>query len=181
VVALTRLFVAAEVTTEARHALAALVDGVDVPGRRVRPPNWHLTLRFIGEVDEPMLDLLIRSLDEADLGDRFRVRWGALGAFPRPSKATVVWVDLTEGVPQLTALAGSVESAVTAAGVAAEDRPFRPHLTLSRIRPPVDVRDLIGSVSPTQVTMPIDRVLLMSSRRQGRETRYEQVESFDLA
>jgi len=181
VVALTRLFVAAEVTTEARHALAALVDGVDVPGRRVRPPNWHVTLRFIGEVDEPMLDLLIRSLDEADLGDRFRVRWGGLGAFPRPSKATVVWVGLADGAPQLIGLAASVESAVNTTGVASEDRPFRPHLTLSRIRPPADVRDLISSVSPTGVTMPVDRVVLMSSRRQERETRYEQVESFDLA
>jgi 2'-5' RNA ligase len=181
VVALNRLFVAAEVTTEARHALAALIDDVEMPGRRVRPPNWHVTLRFVGEVDEPTRDLLIRSLDEADLGGRFRVRWGGLGAFPRASKATVVWLDLAEGAPQLASLAGSVESAVDAAGVGAEDRPFRPHLTLSRIRPPADVRDLVDSVSSTQIAMPVDRVLLMSSHLGERRTRYEQVESFDLA
>ena len=180
-VALTRLFVAAEVTTEARHALAALVEGVEIPGRRVRPPNWHLTLRFIGEMDEPGSDLLIRSLDEADLGDRFRVRWGGLGAFPRPSKATVAWLGLAEGASELSALAERVESAVLAAGVAPEDRPFRPHLTLSRIRPHADVRGLVDSVSSTQIAMPVDRVLLMSSHLDEGATRYEQVESFDLA
>lgn len=172
---------AAEVTNEARHALAALIDRVEVPGRRVRPSNWHVTLRFVGEVDEPMLDLLTRSLDEADLGDRFRLRWGALGAFPRASKATVVWLGLAEGAPQLTALAGRVEAAVDAAGVGVEDRPFRAHLTLSRIRPHADVRDLVDSVVPTQIAMPVDRVLLMSSHLGERGTRYEQVESFDLA
>jgi len=173
--------VAAEVTTEARHALAALVEGVEIPGRRVRPSNWHVTLRFIGEMDQPAIDLLIHSLDETDLGSRFRVRWGGLGAFPRPSKATVAWLGVAEGASQLSALAGRVESAVNATGVAPEDRPFRPHLTLSRIRPHADVRDLVDSVSSTQIVMPVDRVLLMSSHLDEGRTRYEQVESFDLA
>jgi len=155
------LFIAVALTTDARHALAATLGRATIPGRPVKPPNWHVTLRFIGEASESMMDRLIRALDEADLGSRFRIRWGGLGAFPRAAKATVFWVGLTEGAADLIALASRVESAVVSTGTATEDRPFRPHLTLSRIRPPQNITGLIETFDMIQVMMPVDRVLLM--------------------
>jgi len=180
VVALRRLFVAAALTTEVRHALAATLVGVAVPGRRVDPANWHLTLRFIGEVGEVEADRLVGSLDQADLGGRFRIRWGSLGAFPRAKKATVLWLGLQEGSAELAALASRVETALLAAGVAAEDRPFRPHLTLSRIRPPQDVSAHLEAVDPIGLRMSVDRVLLIESHLGREGARYSPVESFDL-
>ena len=179
-VALRRLFVAVALTTEVRHALVATLDGAAIPGRRVDPANWHLTLRFVGEVGEVETDRLLGSLDQADLGDRFSVRWGGLGAFPRAEKATVLWVGFREGSAELIALASRVETAVLASGAAAEDRPFRPHLTLSRIRPPQDVVDLIESVEPVGVKMSVERVLLMESHLGRGGARYSPVESFEL-
>jgi len=179
-VALRRLFVAAALTDEVRHALASRLEGVAVPGRRVAAANWHLTLRFIGEVGEVEADRLTGSLDQADLGDRFWVRWGCLGAFPRPTKATVLWLGPQEGSEELIGLASRVEAAVLAAGAAADDRPFRPHLTLSRIRPPQDVVDLIEEVQPMGVRMSVERVLLMESHLGRGGARYLPVESFEL-
>jgi len=180
VVALRRLFVAAALTTEARHALAATLAGVAIPGRRVDPANWHLTLRFIGEVGSVETDRLSGALDQADLGGRFGVQWAGLGAFPRPTKATVLWIGLREGSTELTSLASRVETAVLAAGVAAEDRPFRPHLTLSRIRPPQDVSPLVEAAAPTAVRMSVEQVLLMESHLGRGGARYSLVESFEL-
>jgi len=180
VVALRRLFVAAALTTEARHALAATLAGVAIPGRRVDPANWHLTLRFIGEVGSVETDRLSGALDQADLGGRFGVRWAGLGAFPRAKKATVLWIGLREGSTELTSLASRVETAVLAAGVAAEDRPFRPHLTLSRIRPPQDVSPLVEAAAPTAVRMSVEQVLLMESHLGRGGARYSLVESFEL-
>ncbi len=180
-VALRRLFVAVALTDEARHAIAARVGGITFPGRPTRPPNWHVTLRFIGETDEPTVDRVLQTLDESDLGHRFRIRWGKLGAFPRATKATVLWVGLAEGADELTALASRVESAITHAGLGEEDRPFRPHLTLSRIRPPQNVAELLDAASSVQVAMPVDRVVLMESHLDGGRARYETLESFELA
>jgi len=179
-VALSRLFIAARVTTEARHALAATLDGLDIPGRRVYPEAWHVTLRFIGEIGEVGMDRLLRALDDGDLGDRFRIRWGGLGAFPRAAKATVLWIGLAEGVVELTALASHVESAVQAMGEVGEERPFRPHLTLSRIRPPRDVSNLMASFDTPGIVMPVDQALLMESHLGRGGAEYSVVESFDL-
>lgn len=178
--ALRRLFIAAAVTTEARHGLASTLQGLDIPGRRVDPADWHLTLRFIGAIGEVEEDRLLNALDQQDLGDRFRVRWGGLGAFPRPVKATVVWLGLQDGVVESTGLAARVESAVQAMGAVGEDRPFRPHLTLSRVRPPRDVSDLMASFDPPGIVMPVDRVLLMASHLGRGGAKYSIVESFDL-
>ncbi len=178
--ALRRLFIAVALTSEARHALAARLDSAGIPGRPTAPPNWHVTLRFIGEADEPTVDRLVRSLDDANLGSRFRVRWGDLGAFPRATKATVLWVGFADGAGELASLASTVESVVTSAGLAEEDRPFRAHLTLSRIRPPQNVAELIDTFKPVQVAMPVDRVVLMESYFGSGRARYESLESFEL-
>jgi len=179
-VALRRLFIAAALTTDVRHALAARFDQIAIPGRRVEPANWHVTLRFIGEVDEDIVDRLRFSLDQFDLGDRFRIRWGSLGAFPRAAKATVLWLGLRRGAVELAALESAVDSAVVSAGVTGEERPFRPHLTVSRIRPPQDVTGLVETVDPGEVSMPVERLLLMESHLGRGGVRYEQVDSFEL-
>ena len=77
--------------------------GLSIPGKVVPPQNWHITLRFIGTIDEVALDRLVAGLDELDLGPRFEVVFGALGAFPRSTRATVLWraiTDRTERLPR---------------------------------------------------------------------------------
>lgn len=179
----SRLFVAAPLTGEARHALAALLrdrvpDGL--PGRPVPPPNWHLTLRFLGDVDEVGSDRLAAGLDRADLGAPFTIVWGGLGAFPRPARATVLWIGTAQGGPALAALAAAVEEAVQSAGFPSEERPFRGHLTLSRIRPDRDVRSLLAAVPPAGIAMQVERVVLYRSHLGPGGARYEQVEEFPL-
>jgi len=177
-----RLFLAVVLTEDARHALAARIrDGTRVlPGRPVRPQNWHLTLRFLGDVDGPGYDRLLAALDEADLGEHFRVRLGGLGAFPKPSRATVLWVDFAQGKDRLADLAARVEQAVEIAGLPGEDRPFRAHLTLSRIRPPQDVRRFLEEVGPLGIGWGVDRVVLYRSHLGPGGPRYEEMAVFAL-
>lgn len=180
---LERLFLAAPLTEDARHAVAALLrERVPrgLPGKVVRPENWHLTLRFLGEVDEVARDRVMVALDEADLGGGFEVRWGALGSFPRPSRATVLWLGLERGADRLGALATAVEDAVRSAGFSPEERPFRAHLTLSRIRPHQDVSPVLEAATPIDVAMEIDRVVLYRSHLGRGGARYEVVEEFPL-
>lgn len=178
--ALRRLFVAVSLTDRARARLAGRLDGMNLPGKDVPPSKWHLTLRFIGGVEEPVMDRIVNALDEADLGDPFRIGWAGLGAFPRPKKASVLWVGLSEGEAPLTALHDRVEDALERASIDPEDRPFNPHLTISRIRPQEDVSPLVESFEPIGGTMRVESVDLYESHLGRGGARYAVVESFDL-
>ncbi|HSG79034.1 MAG TPA: RNA 2',3'-cyclic phosphodiesterase [Acidimicrobiia bacterium] len=176
-----RLFVAVALDDDARHRLAHdLGDPGGWPGRPVRPQNWHLTLRFLGDTDQVAADRLFAALDEADLGHPFRFRWSGLGAFPTPRKATVLWVGVGEGSEPLERLAEQTRTAVEDAGFAPEDRPFAPHLTLSRIRPPADVRSLIEGLEAPGGSVAIGEVVVYRSRLGSGGARYEVVERFPL-
>jgi 2'-5' RNA ligase len=178
-----RLFLAISLTDEARHAIVHHLKTHlthPLPGRPVRPELWHLTLRFLGEVDEVAGDRIMREVDAADRGPAFTLRWGSLGAFPRPRRANVLWLGVDQGEQAAERLAAVVEEAVEAAGFPPEDRPFRCHLTLSRIRPDQDATAVLDAVPPLGLAMPVNRVVLYRSHLGPGGPRYEEVEAFPL-
>lgn len=135
-----RVFVALVPPTEVALALSDGLEPLPIPGRRVPPPNWHITLRFVGRVGQVTYDRWLAALDQIE-AEPFKVRLEGLGGFPQSRSATVVWAGVV--APGLDHLAAMVEEATQSAGIAAEERPFRPHLTLARVRPPADVRALM--------------------------------------
>jgi len=180
---LARLFVAVPLPDDIRHALSTLVRDAapgGLPGRIVPPANWHVTLRFLGDVDDLGRDRLLKELDVAGLGDPFAVGWGGLGAFPRPGRATVLWIGADRGAADLGRLAADVEEAVVAAGFPQEERPFRSHLTLSRIRPHHDVSRLLETAGSFDLAMTVDRVVVYRSHLGRGGARYEEIEEFPL-
>jgi 2'-5' RNA ligase len=95
----------------------------------------HLTLKFFGSITERD----IRAIDDtlktkAPSFVPFAVAVGTMGVFPGLSRPRVLWVGLTEGMEELTALQAAIEQALEAEGFAREDRPYRPHLTLGRMK-----------------------------------------------
>jgi 2'-5' RNA ligase len=174
-----RLFVAVPLTGRVRLRISDALRG-PLPGRPVRPENWHITVRFLGEVGEVERDLVIDALEGAELGAPFRVRWSGLGAFPRTRRATVLWLGVDRGDRQLRELAGRAEEALEGAGFAPEDRPFRSHVTLSRIRPHQDVTPLVDAFEPLGFEMVVDRLVLYRSHLGRGGARYEEVEVFPL-
>ncbi len=179
-----RLFVAVTPSVHARELLAAqLADatgGKPLPGRVVPPENWHLTLRFLGWSDEVARERVTAGLDQADLGEGFWATLRGLGAFPRPRRATVLWAGVTHGAERLGELAATVEEVAQAAGYEPEDRPFVPHLTLSRIRPHQDVTALVESAVVGPIRFHVGEVVLYESKLGRGGARYEARERFPL-
>ena len=136
---LGRVFAAVPLPPEIRMALADRTSVLGIPGRLVPPENWHLTLRFLGIVDEVTYERFLAGMNEIEDMSRFPIRLGSLGGFPNERKATVLWADVIEGVETLARLNEIAEEAARAAGLDPEERPYQPHLTLSRIRPPQDI------------------------------------------
>ena len=179
------VFVAIDLVDEERHRLAtALQDaspGPVIPGRRVRPENWHITLRFVGEVEDIVIDRLARELDEYVERIAGVARCRGIGAFPRPSKATVVYVDVDDDSGVLARLAAECEEACRTVGLEPEGRPFVPHLTIARVRPPVDITRLIDRFGDFSVTISIDELKLMRSIPMSGGVRYETLAAVPLA
>lgn len=150
-----------------------------LPGRPVPPENWHLTLRFLGDLESVQLERFLGALEEEDLGEAFQVRLSGVGAFPKPGRAAVLWLGVTTGADRLSEIAEACEEAAVTAGLPVEDRPFRPHLTLSRIRPPQDVRGLVDSPPPPAVSFAADAVTVFRSHL-GGVPRYEEIDRIPL-
>lgn len=161
-----RLFLAVALDDDVRHALATrlteMMDGGFMPGRPVAVENWHITLRFLGDATAVQGEAVLAHLDQHLQAQPFRIRFGALGGFPRASRAAILWAGVVAGADELTALAGECEVAADAAGFGPEDRPFHPHLTLARIRPPENVRHLVDGQS-LGVRMRVGEVTLLRS------------------
>lgn len=172
-----RLFIGAPISDRAREQLRRHLPEV-LPGRPVPSGKWHFTLRFLGNTPPEQRDRLVETLSRAKLGAPFRIELGALGAFPSPARARVLWVGVTRGADRLVRLAEDVERAVQAAGFDAEPRPFRSHLTLSRLDHPSDVRRLIEVVPAAKVSMEVREVVLFRSHLGKDGARHERVASF---
>lgn len=174
-----RAFLAVAPPHEVRHALVDQLRELDVPGRLVPAANLHLTLRFLGDVDQVALDRFSASIDQAERGDSFIVSLTGLGSFPNPRKATVVWARVGKGGQALYELAEIAESGATASGLTAEERPFAPHLTISRVRPP---RDVVGLVNDTEldISWRVSELVLFESVMKKGSVSYEPLEVFPL-
>jgi RNA 2',3'-cyclic 3'-phosphodiesterase len=125
-----RLFIAIEPPDDVKTALRRL--RVEVPGARWVPTEQlHLTLAFLGEVEEKTAEKLTEELSLIH-SPPFNLRFSGTGCFPSRHRPRVLWAGL-ESQPRLTHLAAGVHEAVLVCGVPQEERPFSPHITLARL------------------------------------------------
>jgi len=146
-----RLFIALELEPavlerlrEAQAALRLSLDGRWI--RWVQPDGIHLTLRFLGEVEDTKVDGL-KSAIAAQAAQRAICRFtvGGVGAFPNPERARVLWVGVNDAAGGLKVLQAGLEDALGQVGFERENRRYTAHLTLGR------VRDGIGRESLAQL------------------------------
>lgn len=134
---MVRLFAAIPLPFDLRQRLALMSGGI--PGAKwVAPENLHLTLRFIGEVDEG----LMADIDAALLGvaaSPFALTLAGVGHWETRGKATALWAGI-EKSPELLYLHDRVEAAVQRADLPPEPRKFAPHVTLARLKNPPAAR-----------------------------------------
>jgi 2'-5' RNA ligase len=142
-----RLFIAADLDEGAQQAVAGAVAGLRALSERERQGStrgvgWvdarhlHLTLHFLGEIDEARLPSLTESLAPAlDLALP-RIGLAGWGVFPPRGPARVIWLGVTQGAESLASAHEVLGRRLRAAGLTPESRPFSPHLTVGRVRTP---------------------------------------------
>ena len=133
-----RLFLALDLPPQVRSSLEEAQrklkrTGADV--RWTRIPSIHLTVKFLGQVEAGRVEEIRRTLEPvARACPELDLRPAGAGVFPGPRNPRVVWIGLRGDLEGLAGLAREVDQALTGLGFPAEKRPFRPHLTLGRVR-----------------------------------------------
>jgi 2'-5' RNA ligase len=158
-----RLFVGLELAPALRARLADLEIGL--PGAHWVPEdNLHLTLRFIGEVNEDTAN----DLHDALLGVRgeaFTLSVTGTGTFETGRRPHTLWAGVAKSDP-LARLQGKIETALVRAGCEREARKFMPHITLARLKgtPMERLHPLLAAHALVREEMPVDHFTLFSSR-----------------
>lgn len=148
-----RTFIAAEIPDDVRAGLSREMERLRLSAPRIKwshPDNLHLTFRFLGDVKENDLDELFDTVGDAVASlTPFALEVKGVGAFPNWRHPRVVWAGGGEGADDAVALAEAVEDACAELGYERERRPFRPHLTLGRVKLPADgygLRDAVAGL-----------------------------------
>jgi 2'-5' RNA ligase len=168
---LVRTFVAIEIP----EAVKAAMDDVQAVLRKtgadvgwVRPSGIHLTLKFLGGIEAGRVEELKESVGSAVRGHGpFALDVSGVGVFPNARAPRVVWMGVGGDLPALAALYEMVETACESIGFRREDRPFKPHLTLGRVKSPGGRNRLMDAITgldkATAGTFTADAVSIMKS------------------
>lgn len=176
-----RVFCAIELPAEVRarlddHVRRLRKEAPEVAASWSRVENIHLTLKFFGNVDVNRIQKISEAAERAVKEfSTFHIRVGGTGVFPRPSRPQVLWIGVNDPSGQLMALQEKFENECAAEGFPKEDRAYRPHLTLARLRKPEGARQLAEAHLKMQfepIQIEIDEVVLFRSELSPKGSRY---------
>jgi len=101
--------------------------------KQVKPQNIHLTVRFLGDISQPMVDAIYEEMKQVSFAP-FQTELRGLGAFPKLNYPRVVWAGIRKGADELTAVFEQLEPRLRGLGFKPDTKGFSPHLTIARVR-----------------------------------------------
>jgi 2'-5' RNA ligase len=174
-----RLFVAVPLPPALTDQAAALLPAALPALKRVQPELMHVTLAFLGWTADERLEAVVEAARKAAAGHGpFDLAFAGAGRFPVSGRPRVVWLAIEKGLGPLADLAGSVRAELGRRGLAFDDRPFAPHLTLARVRPDAsgpEGRTIVAALDALAVPdLPtrVDRIAVVESVLSPKGPRY---------
>ncbi|MFP4055272.1 MAG: RNA 2',3'-cyclic phosphodiesterase [Candidatus Brocadiia bacterium] len=133
-----RAFIAIELDPAIRQRLAEAQEPLRQAGGKVKwvgAERMHLTVKFLGEIEEGQVDAVAEAMGAATAAaEPFEIALAGLGSFPPRGAPRVVWAGVRDASGALADLHRRLEGELEALGFEREKRPFRPHLTLGRVK-----------------------------------------------
>lgn len=149
-----------------------------------RPENVHLTLKFFGNVPTQSLSEISAAASRvAKEFSSFQIRIGGTGVFPRRSRPQVLWIGVEDSSGHLSDLQQRLEEEFEREGFPKDDRGFRPHLTIARLRRPEDARQLAEAHIQTKfslIEVPVREFVLFRSEMSPKGSRYTAISKHEL-
>lgn len=173
-----RVFIGIEFSEKIKeylHEIQCLITNYSERGNFTRKENFHLTLRFIGEVDTNQIQILKRVIDKTSLEQNcFQLVFKKLGYFPRGNRM-IIWMGLKES-ETLKKLYYNLELGLEEEGYSKEDRSFTPHITLGReVIIKEDFNKLAEKIKTDNINIFADKISLMESARVNNRLTYKPI------
>jgi 2'-5' RNA ligase len=184
-----RIFIALDISVEAAETIARFTGELrdEFPHIRVgweKPEKVHLTLKFLGDIEEDELAKVKEAVLAAAGGSSpFALRIEKTGCFPSPAKARILWLGLTDESGALRKLQAELEKAFEAWGFGKEKREFKAHLTLARLREPQKARELVKAFLQKKfepVSFEVSEIVIYESRLQPTGSVYSVIQKQKL-
>ena len=157
---------------KARDTLRRRAERSRVTARFLPDESLHLTVCFLGYVDRDRLPDFEAVLEACVQIPRIDAHLTTLGAFSSPARARVVVAELDDSEKRLAALARAVSLGAEKLGIPPEERAFRPHVTLARLKRPSDVRDWLAHATLEPAPVSFDELVLYESVLHPTGSRY---------
>ncbi|MCX5707475.1 MAG: RNA 2',3'-cyclic phosphodiesterase [Candidatus Omnitrophica bacterium] len=184
-----RAFIAIELPQEIKDVLAKLQAKLKLAGADVKwvePKNIHLTLKFLGEIDEQAQKRITAKLEEiSSAHQEFVISLSSCGAFPSINSPRVIWAGIEQGDKEVSAIAEVIETQLESIGIPKETREFSSHITLGRTRSSKNRHELAQALSelslkPLKNQFPASKITLFKSTLTPRGPIYETLQEFPL-
>lgn len=183
-----RTFIAIDLEAEIKKKLLALIQELEATRaaiRWVQPGGLHLTLKFLGEIDEAQA-ARVKAVLTAAAGHHaaFPLRLEGTGIFPGERNPRILWAGFA-AEPKLIALQTELEKALESEGFAREERAFSPHLTLGRVKGSERIKNAVAELAKHCQepfgAMTVRKVALFESRLHPEGAEYRIVHEAGLA
>lgn len=146
-----RIFIAINPENEIKEKIESLtskVRTVDTKIKWVEKENLHITLKFLGEINEMMLNNVKSCLENIKTGcTPFDVELCGIGVFPNIKDARVIWIGIKNGHQELKSLSEKIDTELSRLGFKREARPFSPHLTIARVKGDINYEHLKNTIA----------------------------------
>lgn len=185
-----RTFIAIELPQEIKDTLGRLQAKLKVAGADVKwvePKNIHLTLKFLGEIDEQAVSRISSSLEEVcRAGKPFTIELSSLGAFPDAASPRIIWIGLKRGNKEVKEIFQNIEKHLAILGIPREEREFSAHITIGRTRSGKNRQELTKLLlAPAQNLsewqFQVSKITLFKSTLTPRGPIYEVINEFLLS
>jgi 2'-5' RNA ligase len=182
-----RSFIAIETPPDVKADISKVQEGLRTTNADVRWESiekFHITLKFLGNVEEPRLNSLADRLEEA-LGAfaLFNMRYQGVGCFPNQHRPRVIWIGAENEDGTLTKIQETIEKVAEHFGFQREERKFHPHITIGRVKSSKNLKVLVselGNASFNPHTAVIKDVLLMKSDLKPTGSVYSVIRAYQL-
>jgi 2'-5' RNA ligase len=187
-----RLFVAVDIGDAVRQeatrvisVLRRLLESVERPPKVVwvKPAALHVTIKFLGEVDEREIESLQSRLAPPIEVAPFEIEWRGVGTFPSNRHPRALWLGVINGGASLAHIEAEVSRRVAGCAAELNERALLPHLTLGRVKmagAAIDWPKILKAAEVRQVSSRIDRVVLFRSRLSQHGPHYTELASAPL-
>jgi RNA 2',3'-cyclic 3'-phosphodiesterase len=165
-----RLFIATPLSKETEEYLAKVIFELKQVRSKVKwvaAKNIHLTLKFLGDTEESKVEPIKAAIQKvADNSHSAKCTIDKLGGFPNLKRPRVIWAGISGEIDKIKSIASEIDNEMNRLGFEKEDRPFKSHLTLGRVKESSGLKDLTEAVTnyklnPQNITF--DKIILFKS------------------